>query len=299
VVARPSAPEIALDEVLQSGEDRIPQAFKDGLDRLSGAVLEAARREELWLERIRAGLVALLGFLDEEPQWAGLLILEAPMAGVAVLECTKRVQEALEEVLNQARAEVVVGPELMPSPALIAELLVGGVHSVIRSRMLKGQGRALVELAPSLMRFIVEPYLGRGAANADLAGKPAPVGDAFSRPDVVPIRPAPRTIQALRLIASVPYLSDREIATTVGIGTVKGNHLKFFRRFEQRGLIENAAHRERRGETDAWLSGFGKGRSEPNAWLLTPYGRRVLELNGHTFTASAPLRRSHRTRETA
>jgi len=299
VVARPSTPAIALDEILQSGGDRIPQSFAEGLDRLSETVLQAARREELWLERIRAGLVALLGFLDEEPQWAGLLILEAPLAGVAVIECTKRVQEALGEVLNEARAEVVVGPELMPPSALIAELLVGGVHSVIRSRMLKGQGRALVQLAPSLMRFIVEPFLGRGAAKADLAGKRAFVGEPLERPDVVPIRPAPRTIDALRLIASEPHLSDREIATTVGISTAKGNDLKFLRRFEQRGLIENAAHAKRAGEPNAWLSDLAKRRGEQNAWLLTPYGRRVLELIAPGLTAVAPLAANHRTREAA
>jgi hypothetical protein len=149
------------------------------------------------------------------------------------------------------------------------------------------------------MRFIVEPYLGRGAAKADLAGKPESVGEPLARPDVVPIRPAPRTIQALRLIASVPYMSDRDIATTVGISTAKGNDLKFLRRFEQRGLIENAGHSERRDEPNDWLSDLGKGRAEPNAWLLTPYGRRVLELNGHSFTASPPLTSSHRTREAA
>jgi hypothetical protein len=297
VATRRSAPEIALDELLQNGEDRIPRAFNEGLERLSEAVLQAARREERWPERIRAGLVALLGFLDEEPQWASLLILEAPLAGTAALQCNKRVQEALGEVLNQARAEVIVGSVLMPSPALLAELLVGAVHSVIRSRMLKGEGRALVELAPSLMSFIVEPYLGRGAVKADLAGKRAPVETALSRPDVVPIRPAPRTIQALLMIASEPYLSDREIATTVGISTAKGNHLKFFRRLEQRGVIENAAHAKPAGDPNAWLSDLDKGRGEPNAWLLTPYGRRVLELSAPGFTAAPPLAANDRTRE--
>jgi len=285
VVARPGAPEIALDEVFQSGEDRIPHAFTEGLERLSEAVLQADRQEESWLERIRAGLVALLGFLDEEPRWASLLILEAPLAGVAVLQCRKRVQEALGEVLSQARAELIVGSVLMPAPALIAELLVGGVHSVIRSRMLKGQGGALVALAPSLMSFIVEPYLGRGAVKADLAGKPAPIGETLPRAEVVPIRPLPRTIQALGLIASVPYLSDREIATAVGINATKGNDLKFIRPLEQRGLIENASHAKLRGQ--------------PNAWLLTSYGRRVLELIAPGFTAAAPLTSSHRTREAA
>ena len=44
-------------------------AFAEGLERLSDAVVEASGREERWLERLRAGLVALLGFLDDEPKW--------------------------------------------------------------------------------------------------------------------------------------------------------------------------------------------------------------------------------------
>ena len=299
MVTGPGAPEIALDEVLQSGDNCIPQAFAEGLESLSETILQAARHEECWLERIRAGLIALLGFLEEEPQWAGLLILEAPLAGAAALQCNKRVQQALGEVLNGARAEVIVGCELMPSPALIAELLVGGVHSVIRSRMLKGQGSALVGLAPSLMTFIVEPYLGRGAAKADLAGKPAPASEMLSRAEMVPIRPIPLTMLALRLIASEPHLSDREIATTVGINDAKGNELKFLRRLEQRGLIENAGPDKRRGERNAWLSDLGERRGERNAWLLTPYGRRVLELIAPSFTVGTPLARDRRTREAA
>ena len=38
------------------------------------------------------------------------------------------------------------------------ELIVGGVFSVIRTSMLEGDGGKLVELAPSLMAFIVVPY---------------------------------------------------------------------------------------------------------------------------------------------
>ncbi len=48
------------------------------MERLSRVVLDAAGGGVCWLERIGAGLVALLGFLDEEPLWAGVLVLEQP-----------------------------------------------------------------------------------------------------------------------------------------------------------------------------------------------------------------------------
>ena len=61
---------------------------------------------------------------------------------------------------------------------LTGELVVGGVFSVIRTSMLEGDGGKLVELAPSLMAFIVAPYLGQAAAQAELEGRPSGSGQA-------------------------------------------------------------------------------------------------------------------------
>ncbi len=230
-------------------------------------VSEAARGEECWLERVRAGLEAALGFLDDEPRWASLLVVEWPLEGLAVAECAQRVHGALGEVLEAARGEMVLAGELSPSSALIAELLVTGVLSVIRARMLKGEAGGLVALAPSLMSFVVVPYLGRGAAKADRTG-----GGASSRAVVVPIRPHPRTILVLGVIASRPRLSNREVALAVGVKEEEGHTSRLLKTLEQRGLIENAS------------AGWAKG--EPNAWLLTVYGRRVLELITNSSSAS-------------
>jgi hypothetical protein len=125
-------------------------------------------------------------------------------------------------------------------------------------------------LAPALMSFIVVPYLGRGAAKADLAGNPAV--DSGSRAVVVPIRPHPRTMLALHVIVSTPRLSDRELAAAVGISPEGGFRSELLRPLKQRGLIENASP--------------GRAPREPNAWLLTLYGHRVLEVIADTFAAA-------------
>jgi AcrR family transcriptional regulator len=122
-------------EPTEGGPDCIPEAFSEGLERLSQTVLAAARGESRWLERIRAGLTAALAFLDEHPQWAQLLVLEAPLEGAAVGECTRRVHVALGEVLEHARREVIVGAQLMPPAGLIAELLFGALLSLVRARL--------------------------------------------------------------------------------------------------------------------------------------------------------------------
>ncbi len=237
----------------------------EGLERLSRAVSEAGRREESWLERIHAGLLAVLAFLDGQPQWASL-ILEWPLQDVAAIECTRRVHRALREVLDEGRGEVIVGTDLSPPTALIAELALTGVMSLIRAQMLKDEGTELVELAPQLMASIVVPYLGRGAARADLASSPTAHADSTrSRAQVVPIRPHPRIMLALRTIASASGLTNHEIAIAVGITDEGGGHTsRLLRPLEQRGLIENAKLR--------------RVPHEPNGWLLTPYGHRVLGL---------------------
>ena len=252
-------------EIFETAEDCITAAFKEGLDRLSQAILETAQGEELWPQRIRAGVLALLGFLDREPQWAHLLILERPFEGAMAAECTQRVLGALSEVLEEARGELVVGPQLEPPTELIAELIATALFSLIRARMLKGQGAPLAELAPSLMRQIIEPYLGRGAAKADRPRQGAEPAHRPVRPEVLPIRPHPRPVLALQVIASTPHLSNQQVGVAIGIDDDGGGQIsQLLRLLQRRGLIENAS--------------LNRRRAEPNAWLLTPYGRRVLGL---------------------
>jgi hypothetical protein len=213
--------------------------------------------------------VGLLECLDAEPQWWGRsLILELDDGGVA--ECARRVHRALGGVLREGRGEVIVGADLAPPTELIAELVTLAVFSIIRAQMLRGPRTPLVKLAPALMTFIVAPYLGRGAAKADLLGNPEAKSE--SRALVVPIRPHPRTMLALRVIVSTPGVSDCEVAAAVGINPEGGFRSELLRPLKQRGLVENASP--------------GGPPREPNAWLLTPYGHRVLDVIAHSFAAA-------------
>jgi DNA-binding MarR family transcriptional regulator len=252
--------------------------FEEGLERLSRVVLDAAGGGECWLERIGAGVLALLGFLDDEPLWAGALVLEQlfdeAFEGALASECARCVHSALGVVLEEGRGEVIVGADINPSTALIAELVTLGALSLIRMSMLRQPNTPLVELAPLLMSSIVVPYLGRGAAKADRRASVDPAAAAESeapaRAAVVPIRPQPHALLVLRLLASTPLSSNREIGLTTGMDSKQIS--KAVRLFEQRGLIENARS--------------GLAPREPNAWLLTPYGDRILELIAQSFAAA-------------
>ena len=262
MVARSGVSRRDFDDAFESPQDCILAAFSDGLALLSGAILEATYREERWLERLRAGLVALLGFLDDEPEWASFLILKASVEGSSALQCQQRLQEVLGALLNEGRGrEIAPAPAELSSPVLTSELILGGVFSLIRTRMLEGDCGALVELAPSLMPFIVAPYLGMPLAKVELSESGTADGEAPSPSGELPILFTHRTTMVLRAIAAKPRSSNGAIARAAGL-IDEGQMSKLLKRLEQRGLIEHVTPQ--------------RGSRRLKAWLLTPTGRRVL-----------------------
>ena len=275
MATRAGVTETDFHEIFPTSEGCYRAAYEQGLERLSSTIAKAGVRGDGWLERIRSELVALLGFFDDDPSWARLLVLEAPVSASVTFECSQRLHGVLAHLLDHHEpADGLLGSPRL-APALTGELIVGGVISVIRTSLLENDGRRLVELAPSLMAFIVAPYLGQAAAQAELGGSPygrsstlasEPVlgrAGAISRAGNLPVRATHRTMLVLRAIARAPYSNNREIARAAEL-VDEGQTSKLLTRLESRGVIENV--------------GIGAARGEPNAWLLTASGRRALEL---------------------
>jgi AcrR family transcriptional regulator/DNA-binding MarR family transcriptional regulator len=287
VASRAGVEERVFFEVFGDGQECLQAAFDEGLERLSRTVDEAAGREGCWLDRLRAGLVAFLGFLDDEPSWGRLLILDRLFTdGMIGSRRQWRVLGVLTSLLDSGAPRAAGDP--LPDPMLTSEFVVGGVMSVIRARMLKADGAALVGLAPSLMSFMIRPFLGPVAANTELEGRSSvndhatgstrvPSREAeLARAVSLPIRVTHRTTMVLRAIAQAPYSNNREIADAAEL-TDEGQTSKLLARLERHGIIENV--------------GIGAARGEPNAWLLTPSGRRALAL-----IAAGAVPRPRRTR---
>ncbi|HYM45030.1 MAG TPA: helix-turn-helix domain-containing protein [Solirubrobacteraceae bacterium] len=272
------------DRLPAPGEDGFPAAFDAGVARLSAALVQAWQGEELPLERVRAGLLVLLAFLDGEPAWGRLLVIDALAAGADVLERRQRALAALIEVLDREAGRSATP---LPSSRLMAEGVVGAIFAVIHARMLEPDGGPLAELTPALMSLIVLPYLGRGGAGVELAPAQAavgPAGETPSRAAQLPIRATYRTTLVLRAIDSAPESSNREIARAAGLAD-EGQTSRLLRRLERRGLVRNV--------------GLGQAYGEPNAWLLTPHGRRLAELSGYGLALGAPAAGGGKVREAA
>jgi AcrR family transcriptional regulator/DNA-binding MarR family transcriptional regulator len=267
-------------------EDCFLAAFDHAVEELAAVVLPAWEGEKEWSARIRAGLGALLDFLDGEPALRQLVFVEALGAGQRVLERRAQVLKVLERAIDQGRTGVKAGRE--PAP-LTAEGVIGAAFSVIHTRLLEQNPEPLTELLNPLMAVIVLPYRGQAAATRELA-RPAPLpgrrGASRSRTqgawcathasdrgrrDAPPIAALDfrLTIRTHMVLSAVAELSgrgadpnNREVSDAAGVSD-QGQISKLLSRLEGHGLLENTG---------------GSTQGVPRAWRLTPHGEEIVRI---------------------
>jgi AcrR family transcriptional regulator len=146
-------------------EDCFLAAFDTSAARLRQRVAAAGRKSEAWRDQIRFGLEALLHFMRSEPDTALTLVVES--RGASPDAARRRV-----ELLDHFAGCLEEAGELLPDPPsnpVTASALVGGIESLLYSRLCKGEVEEIESLLPSLMYFVVLPYEGHAAAGEELA----------------------------------------------------------------------------------------------------------------------------------
>jgi AcrR family transcriptional regulator len=249
-------------DVFDDREGCLLAVFEEAVARANKTVESMVGNEARWIDSIRAGLVALLSFLDDEPTAARMLVVEALGAGVPTLNARKHVLAQITAIIDRGRDEARAGQDL---PPLTGEGVVGAALSVIHARMLERDPRPLVDLAPSLMAMIVQPYLGVAAARKELKrptrvpkrSSPRLPADPFRD---LPIRLTYRTALVLSSIASAPGSSSKQIAGASGVSD-EGQMSRLLTRLERARLVHN--------------TGIGPTKGEANAWSLTDKGHSV------------------------
>ena len=273
VVERSGVSRRTFYEAFTDREDCFLAAFDQALTYASERVLDAYESQKTWRERVRAGLIALLFFLDEEPAIGKLLIVESLSGGPRTLERRAQVVAQIIRAIDEGRDEA----KAASPPPLTAEGVVGGVLTVIHSRLVEGEHGSLAALANPLMSMIVLPYLGAAVARREI-DRPVPATSGGERRESSPILTDPfkdagmrltyRTVRVLMAIADHPGGSNRLIGETAGI-TDQGQISKLLNRLERIGLVRN--------------TGLGPGTGAPNAWSLTEKGRRITDsIRAHT-----------------
>jgi AcrR family transcriptional regulator/DNA-binding MarR family transcriptional regulator len=264
VVARAGVSRRTFYELFADREACFLAALEHGIALAAAVVLPAYERAAGWRERVRAGLAALLGFLDEEPALGALCVVHSLGGGSVAMERRAQVVDALIAVVDEGR-QAGGGRRGAAVAPLTAEGVVGGVLAVVYARLVQPGDGAMLDLLGSLMNMIVLPYQGAAAANRELAraapeGRRSPrrpVGDPLKDLDM---RLTYRTVRVLIAIAAAPGASNREVGEAAGIAD-QGQISKLLQRLTSLGLIEN--------------TGAGHARGEANAWRLTAKGQEV------------------------
>jgi AcrR family transcriptional regulator/DNA-binding MarR family transcriptional regulator len=278
IVARSGVSRRTFYEVFADREDCFLAAFDEALQRAARQVRDAYDADAVWADRIRASLLALLSFFEDEPFAARLLVVESLGAGPRALERRSQALEPLTRTLDEGRRLGKIGAQ---APPLTAEGVVGAVCSLLHARLLRcgapapvgsqangkavWDGCSLLALANQLMSMIVLPYLGAAAARRELARPPVRVAvkvpaRASNPLKQLDMRLTYRTVRVLLAVAEGPGSSNRKLADAAGVSD-PGQISKLLGRLHKLGLVENAKG--------------ASGRGEPNAWTLTEAGWRV------------------------
>jgi AcrR family transcriptional regulator/DNA-binding MarR family transcriptional regulator len=261
VAARAGVSQGAFNELFADLEGCFLAAFELGVRRGRAALAAAYIGESSWADGIRAGLVALLQLLEEEPVLARLWIVYSLGGGPRVLRRRSEVIQVLCEFVDRGRLEGVVRTE---PPELTAEGVVGAVLAIVQARLLARDPEPLGGLLGQLMSLIMLPYLGTAAAKRELKRSiprpPEPHSGGRSAVEGLGMRLTHRTACVLMTLAEHPGASNREVADRAGI-VDQGQISKLLSRLEGLGLIVNVSQ-----------GGF---RGAPNAWTLTPRGAQV------------------------
>ena len=141
------------------------QAYDVGVERVEALVLAAAAEEEGWTGQLRAGLGALLDFLDAEPDIGRALLVEVHAAGPEALAKRAAAMARINLFLDRAREEA--GQAESPPP-IAGEGIAAGIHAVIHSRLATGSDDGFRQLLPEFMYFAVLPYFGAELASAEM-----------------------------------------------------------------------------------------------------------------------------------
>jgi len=155
-------------EHFSNKEDCFLAAFDTSAERLRKKVASAASKGgDNWRDRVRYSLEALLRFASRESDTARTMVVEARAASSTAVRRRVELMDDFARCLESQARELL--PKALPHNALTASGIVGGVESLLYSRLCKQEDDQLESLLPSLMYFVVLPYEGHEAAGAAFA----------------------------------------------------------------------------------------------------------------------------------
>jgi AcrR family transcriptional regulator len=135
-------------------------AYDDSVGRIRERVLAGCEQGGEWSARVLAALSSLLDQLASEPAQTRLVLVEGLRAGRGVYD---RYQEALQSFVPYLR-EGGPAPNGARAPEASDEAVIGGIASLLSSRVLAGKTEQLRDFLPDIAEFALTPCLGASEA---------------------------------------------------------------------------------------------------------------------------------------
>jgi AcrR family transcriptional regulator len=145
-------------------EDCFQQAYATWIERLGVSLIEAAASAGGWRAGVRAGLVRLFQFVDEQPAIARSLFVEVQVAGGPAMAVHEEAMERLAGVLDSVRGEI--SPDQAP-PETTGIFVVGGIEACLCDVLAAGDQNRIWDALPELMHLAAGSYLGKEAAEEE------------------------------------------------------------------------------------------------------------------------------------
>jgi len=152
-------------ELFEGKAEAFLGAHAGALDRLDHAVGSACSGEDDWPRRVRAGVGAVLEFAADDPTSMRLSAGEPFIAGPHLPHCQETLLVRFGTLLRAGSRYADGEP-----PEILEAGLIGGVASVVLTRLRGGSAAPAEELAPQLTEILLTPYLGREEAARIAAG---------------------------------------------------------------------------------------------------------------------------------
>jgi AcrR family transcriptional regulator len=149
-------------EHFRDKEDCLLAAYDAVVQQLFRAVSDAYLAERDWCDRVQAGLAALAEFVTDEPDFARMAFLEAPLALAAGRKRRADAMALFASFLEPERGR----PTKLEVPHLTVEVIVGGLYEVIYSRLAAGQPERLLDELPEIVYCALVPFAGHAEAQA-------------------------------------------------------------------------------------------------------------------------------------
>jgi AcrR family transcriptional regulator len=139
-------------------------AYDLAVERVLDEVIANCDGEQSWLERVRTGLTTIVELFALDPELARTAIVEVSAAGADARQRHWNAINRFTEFLEDGE-ELAGGREL---PENISLMAAGAVSGLIFDELLTGRAERLPELLPDLLFAMLVPYIGPGAATAEM-----------------------------------------------------------------------------------------------------------------------------------